>query len=232
MKRWWYTPRDSAWVRKNVRRVRPVLAGAVMAGALCFPIPGEASQCPGGMCISLPRTGGAVIAAWAFGTLSDAKQPESEACDLAHVCSLVISSNGGAGTGTGVTIKNDPATSTQADPPPNLPFTLTETIDYRHPVIKERDNAGQGACYPANGVMTITADASDTLVLDIVGQACQVGASPNLILTGSYFSDTASTGQFAETDGIGSVNINNPSGLEGAWKNMKASFLGQLKYTP
>jgi hypothetical protein len=80
---------------------------------------------------------------------------------------------------TGATIKNDPATSAQADRPPNLQFTLTEAIEYRHPVTRaagdEEDNAARGACFPANGVMTITANASSTLALDIVGQAGQVG---------------------------------------------------------
>jgi hypothetical protein len=183
----------------------------------------------------LPRTSGAAITAWAFGTLSDATQPNSEAgCDLSHVCALAISSNGGAGSGTGATIKNDLETPPQVDPAPNLPFSLTEAIDYPHPVTRGAPgNTAQGACYPASGVMTITADASSTLVLDIVGQACQVGPSPaQLVFTGSYVSDTASTGQFANTDGIGSVSINNPSGLDGTSKNMKASFLGQLKYTP
>jgi hypothetical protein len=228
MKRWWNSLQQRP--TRGIRRVGRALMPVVMAGAVSPPIARPATDT---FSPTHSRTSGAVIAAWAFGTLTDAKQPESEACDLAHVCSLVISSNGGAGTGTGVTIKNDPATSTQADPAPNLPFTLTETIDYRHPVIKERDNAGQGACYPANGVMRITADASSTLVLDIVGEACQVGPSPaQLIFSGSYVSDTASTGQFADADGIGTVNINNPSGLEGTSQNMKASFLGQLKYAP
>ncbi|HEV2445150.1 MAG TPA: hypothetical protein VGS58_04490, partial [Candidatus Sulfopaludibacter sp.] len=167
--------------------------------------------------------------------LSDAKQPNSRAaCDLSQVCELAISSNGGVGTGTGATIKNDLETPPQTDPVPNLPFTLTEEIDYPHPVTRGAPgHTGQGACYPANGVMTITADASSTLVLDIVGEACQVGPSPaQLIFTGSYVSDRASTGQFANTDAIGGVSINNPSGLEGTSKNMKASLLGQVKYTP
>jgi hypothetical protein len=69
------------------------------------------------------------------------------------------------------------------------------------------------------------------LVLDIVGQACQVGSSTaRLVFTGSYVSDAASTGTVADADGIGTVNINNPSGLFGAGTNMKASLVGQLKY--
>ena len=84
--------------------------------------------------------------------------------------------------------------------------------------------------------MTIAIDASSTLVLDIVGQACQVGAAQ--VLTGTYVADAASTGKVANADGIGTVNINGPSGLSGArtytsaadttW--MKASLMGQLKY--
>ena len=230
MKRWWNSPQPA---RGNRRRVGRVLAPAMMAGAIClalprFPTPGEFQP-------MLPRTGGAVVAAWAFATLSDATQPNSDdACDLSHVCELALSSSGGAGTGTGATIKNDPTTSTQTDPVPNLPFTLTETIDYPHPVTRDANgHSGQGACYPAIAMMTITADASSTLILDIVGQACQVGPGPKqLVFTGSYVSDAASTGQFANIDGIGSVSINNPSGLEATSTDMKASFAGQLKYTP
>jgi hypothetical protein len=111
---------------------------------------------------------------------------------------------------------------------------LTETIDYQHPITKGvPGRTGQAACYPANGVVTITASTTSALVLDIVGQACQVGQNPTqVIFTGSYVSDEASTGLFANTDGIGQVSINNPSGLEGSVTTMKASFQGQLKYTP
>jgi len=234
MKRWWNTPTDAARARTTHRRVRRVLMSAVMACAVSVPIPSRAVEWNGRRSPTVARTSGAAVIGWAYGTLSDATQPNSEdECDLSHVCELVISSNGGAGTGTGATIKNEFETPGQTDPAPNLPFTLTETIDYPHPVIKERANANQGACYPANGVMTITADASSTLVLDIVGQACQVGWNPaQLVFTGSYVSDAASTGQFANVDGIGSVSINNPSGLEGTSEDMKASFLGQLLYTP
>ena len=187
-----------------------------------------------------------MVVAWAFATLSDPTQPNSnDECDLSHVCELALSSNGGAGTGTGVTIKNQAGTP-QTDPAPNLPFTLTEEIDYRNPSVipihrltpyhvtgDANGNSGQGACYPANGMMTITADASSTLVLDIVGQVCRVGSSTTqLVFTGSYISDAASTGQFANVDGIGGVSINNPSGLEGTSTDVKASFTGHLLYTP
>jgi len=232
MKRWWNLTLQRP-ARGNRRRVSRVLAPAMMAGAICvalprFPTPIEFQPI-------LPRTGGAVVVAWAFGTLSDATQPNSgDACDLSHVCELALSSNGGVGTGTGATIKNDPTTSTQADPEPNLPFTLTETIDYPHLGTRyAHGNSGQGACYSANGTLTITADAYSTLVLDIVGQACPVGqGAKQLVFTGSYVSDAASTGQFADVDGIGSVTINNPSGVEATSTNMKVSFTGQLKYTP
>ena len=211
-----------------------------MAGALCFPILSQSTE----HIITPPRTSGAVIQAWAFGTLSDARQPNSQAaCDLAHVCELAISSAGGAGTGTGATIKNSVETSPQVELLPNLPFTLTETIDYPHPVTKgvHGDN-GPGACYPASGVMTITINPSNpswTLVLDMVGQLCQVGSSSaRLVFTGSYVADAASTGPYP--DGIGSANINNPSGLSGAGTYtsaedttyMKASLVGQLKFFP
>jgi hypothetical protein len=42
----------------------------------------------------------------------------------------------------------------------------------------------------------------------------------------------ASTGQFANVDGIGSVSINNPSGIQATSTNMKVSLSGHLKYTP
>ncbi len=231
MKRWWNLPPQRP-ARGPRRRVSRILAPAMMAGALAFSASSQYAEWNGRP--SIARTGGAVVAAWAFGTLSSAKQLNYDAaCDLAYVCEVVISSNGGAGTGTGATIKNDLATSTQTDPAPNLPFTLTETIDYPHPAIKARGNASQGACYPANAWMTITVDASSTLALDIVGQACQMGlSSDQLVFTGAYVSDAASTGQFANVDGIGSVSISNPSGLESTSQNMKASFFGQLKYTP
>lgn len=237
MKRWWNTPRHSAPARVMRRRVGRALMGVVVAGAVSLPIPGHAS----GDQVRLPRTGGAVMEAWAFGTLSGATQPDSEkACDLNHVCALAISSAGGAGTGTGTTIKTSFESSSQVQPPPNLPFTLTETIDYGHPVSRGMSGArGAGACYPVSGVMSIAVDASSILVLDIVGQACQVGSNTaRLVFTGSYATDVASTGTVANADGIGSLNINNPSGLSVAegytsaadttW--MKASLVGQLLY--
>jgi len=227
MKRWWNLPPHRP-ARGNRRRVCRVLAPAMMAGAVCLALPHLTIQ---EFQPTLPRTSGAMVVAWAFGTLSDPKQPNSgDACDLSHVCELALSSDGGAGTGTGATIKTDVDTSSQTDPAPNLPFTLTETVDFPHPV---NGNSGQGACYPANGMMAMTAGAYSTLVLDLVGQACQVGhGARQLVFTGSYVSDTASTGQFANVDGIGSVAINNPSGLDGTSTNMKASFTGHLKYTP
>jgi len=88
MKRWWYTP-----LRKTVRRVRPVVAGAVMAGALCCPMQSAVDAYIGRAGVpTVARTSGAVIDAWAFGTLAEARQPDSQAaCDLSHVCALVIS---------------------------------------------------------------------------------------------------------------------------------------------
>jgi hypothetical protein len=221
----------------------------VTIGALSLPMarPSTTVTLPDGTVLvfpivsRLPRTGGAAIQAWSFGTLSEATQPDSKKeCDLDHVCELVISSAGGAGTGTGTTIKTSPETSLQVDPLPNLPFTLAETIDYAHPVTRgvKGDN-DPGACYPASGVMAIEIAPSSVLALDIVGRACQVGSSTaRLVFTGSYATDAASTGTFANADGIGSININNPSGLPGAGTNTsaadttwtKASLVGQLKY--
>ena|SRR5579864_3699983 len=237
MKPWWNMSRHSAPARITRRRVGGALMRVAMAGAVILPIPSQLTE----RIITPPRTTGAVIQAWAFGTLSDARQPNSQAaCDLAHVCELAISSAGGAGTGTGATIKNSFETSPQVELLPNLPFTLTETIEYPHPVTKGvPGNTGQGACYPASGVMTITINPSWTLVLDMVGQLCQVGSSSaRLVFTGSYVADAASTGPYP--DGIGSANINNPSGLSGAGTYtsaadttyMKASLVGQLKFFP
>jgi hypothetical protein len=227
MKRWWNTPKHSAPARVTRRRVGRALMRVVVAGAMSLPIPSHA----GDLVLSPRRTGGAVIEAWAFGTLSDAKQPDSQPCDLRNVCELAISSTGGAGTGTGATIQTSFQSASQGQPPPNLPFTLTETIDYAHPVSKGHGANGHGACYPGSGVMSIAIDASSTLVLDIVGQACQVGPSTaQLVFTGSYVSDAASTGKVADADGIGTVNIVNPSGLSSTGTNMKISLVGQLKY--
>ena len=248
MKRWWNTSSYPASARVRRRRVSRALMGIAMASAASLPIalPSRQICFPSGACFTfpdqqLPRTGGAVIQAWAFGTLSGASRPNSqEACDLEHVCALAISAAGGAGTGTGTTIKTSFQAASQVEPPPNLPFTLTETIDYGHPVTKGvHGDYGGGPCYPANGVMAIAVDPSSNLVLDIVGMACQVGDSmTRLVFTGSYVTDSASTGKVANADGIGSVTINNPSGLFGAGTNtsaadatsMKASLLGQLIY--
>jgi len=200
----------------------------VVAGAVSLPI-----ARPFGDLLDYPRTGGAVIEAWAFGTLSGATHPNSqEACDFDHVCALAISSAGGAGTGAGATIKTSFETTSQGEPSPNLPFTLTETIDYGHRITKGvHGDTGGGACYPGIGAMAITVDASSTLVLDIVGQACQVGNNTaQLVFTGSYVTDVASSGTVANADGIGSVSINSPSGLPGTGTNMKASLAGQLIY--
>jgi hypothetical protein len=248
MKRWWITSRQPVPAHVTRRRVGRVLAPAMMAGAVCLALPRPTlGQCADARaatsdarlavpeaCIHEPRTSGAVIEAWAIGTLSGAKRPDSEPCDLEHVCELAISSAGGAGTGTGTTIKTSPQTSSQADPSPNLPFTLTETIDYKHPTTTGvRGDNGPGACYPGSGVMTITVDASSNLVLDIVGQLCQVGSNTTqMVFTGSYVTDAASSGTVADADGIGTVNINNPSGLFSTGSNVKASFVGQLKYGP
>jgi hypothetical protein len=225
MKRWWNTPRHYASARVTRRRIGRVLMGIAMTCAVSLPIarPGP----------TLPRTSGAVIEAWAFGTLSGATHPNSqEACDLDHVCELAISSDGGAGTGAGTTIKTSFQTGSQGEPSPNLPFSLMETIDYSHPVTKGvRGNHGGGACYPGIGVMTIAIDPSSMLVLDIVGMACLVGSSTvQVVFTGSYVADDASTGTVANAWGVGTVNINNPSGLPGTGINMKGSLLGQLTY--
>lgn len=233
MKRWWNTPKRVR-AHSTSQGVRPVLMRAVVAGALSLPIPSQALDIiiiPRTSGVVLPRTGGAVIEAWAFGTLSDATQPNSrEECDLAHVCELAISSPGGTGTGTGVTVQTFFESTAQGTLPSNLPFALSETIDYPHPVTRGSNKSGQGACYPASGEMAI-ANGLSTLVLDIVGQACQMGSkTAQLVFTGSYVTDSASNGTFTNPDGIGTMSINTPSGLDGTGTNMKASLEGQLKY--
>jgi hypothetical protein len=245
MKRWWNTSSFPASARVTRRRVSRALMGVAMAGAVSLPVArSDITLCYtlpylGRNCVTVPlptaplRTSGAVIQAWAFGTLSGATHPNSqEACDFDHVCALAISADGGAGTGTGATIKTSFQAPSQVEPPSNLPFSLTETIDYGHPVTKGVHGVdGGGACYPANGAIGIAVDPSSILVLDIVGQACQVGNNTNqLVFTGSYVTSAASSGTFANADGIGTVSINTPSGLPGTGTNMKASLLGQLLY--
>ena len=159
MKPWCITPKRVR-ARSTRHRVRRVLMRAAVAGALSMPISSQAADIviiiPRTSPVVLPRTGGAVIEAWAFGTLSDATQPNSsDECDLAHVCELAISSPGGTGTGTGVTVQTFFESTAQGTLPSNLPFALSETIDYPHPVTRGSDKSGQGACYPASGEMAI-----------------------------------------------------------------------------
>jgi hypothetical protein len=238
MKKWWNTPSHPAPARVTRRRVGRAVMRVAIAGALTLPMarPAGDQLTPDPVCCTPreePRTSGAVIQAWAFGTLNGATHPNSqEACDLDHVCALAISSAGGAGTGAGATIKTSFETTSQGQPQPNLPVTLLETIDYGHPVTKGvHGNNGGGPCYPGIGVMAIQVDTSSILVLDIVGQACQVGNTmARLVFTGSYVTDAASSGTVANADGVGTVSINNPSGLPGSGTNMKISLEGQLIY--
>ena len=103
MKRRSHKPRRAAQSRDMLHRAGPVLLGVAIAGAASFPTSSFSSAIP-----STHRTSGAVIEAWAFGTLSDATRPNSQAaCDLKHVCALAISSNGGTGTGAGATGTDD-----------------------------------------------------------------------------------------------------------------------------
>jgi len=133
MKRWWMYKTERTHAGSGRRRVQRVLARAAVAGALSLPISSQAADIiviPRTGPVVLPRTGGAVIEAWAIGTLSQAPQPNApDACVLTHVCELVISSPGGAGTGTGVTIQTSFQSPAQGSLPPNLPFALSETIE-------------------------------------------------------------------------------------------------------
>ena len=240
MKRWWHTPKELR-ARSMRHRGRGILMRAAVAGALSLPIPATAADIifiPRTSGVVAPRTGGAVIEAWAFGTLSEARQPNSrEECDLSHVCELAVSSPGGEGTGTGVTVQTSFQSAAQGTLPSGLPFALTETIDYQHPATKDSGASGQGACYPASGEMVI-GNGPSLLVLDLVGRVCEVsynqyGGTVNktqMIFTGSYVTDVASNGTFTNADGIGTITINTPSGLHGTGTTMKASLRGQLKY--
>jgi hypothetical protein len=178
-----------------------------------------------------PERWGAVIEAWAFGALSGASQTNSlNQCDLSHACALAVSSPGGTGTSAGVTVKTFFQSAAQGDLPANLPFTMMETIDYQHPATIGSEK-GQVACYPAYGTMLISSDPTSVLVLYFVGQACLLDSmTTGLVFTGSYTTGSASTGTFANADGIGSMNIISPSGLPGTWTEMKASMVGQLTY--
>jgi hypothetical protein len=125
MKRWWNMSSHPAPARVKHHRVGRVLARVVIAGAVSLPTPSHAAGDP---VLNPRRTGGAVIEAWAFGTLTAATQPDSqESCDLRNVCALATSSTGGSGTGTGATTQTSFQSASQGQPPPNLPFTLTET---------------------------------------------------------------------------------------------------------
>src|SRR5271166_5837489 len=156
MKRWWNLPPQRP-VAGTRRRAGRALMRVVVAGAVSLPIAKPDSvYCryisPGNYDCeivvprqTLPRTGGAVIQAWAIGTLSGATHPNSqESCDFDHVCTLAIAADGGAGTGTGATIKTSFQAPSQIEPPSNLPFGLTETIDYGHPVTKGVHGANGG----------------------------------------------------------------------------------------
>src|SRR5271156_6016624 len=85
---------------KTVSRFAPALVTAAMAGAASGMFDGDSASAN-----CLPRTGGAVVEAWAFGPLTGAAQPNSTApCDLKHLCDIVVASSGGA-PGVGVQIK-------------------------------------------------------------------------------------------------------------------------------
>ena len=209
---------------KPLSRVAPALVTAAMAGAVSGAFGSDDALA------SCFRTGGAVVEAWAFGTLTTATQPppkSTTACDLSHACQLVVDSAGGAGTGTGLQV-NELFNPPQGPLPSNLPFELVETIDYPHGV---RNGVG-GSCYPVNGTITATVDASSTLVLDFQGQACEMAtAQGEVIVDGHYIGDPASTGEVANPDAVGSIDIESPSGLESTATALKASLTGQLLFS-
>jgi hypothetical protein len=75
------------------------------------------------------------------------------------------------------------------------------------------------------------ANGPSLLVLGMVGQVCQAGSNmAQMIFTGSYVTESSSNGAFTNADGIGTMTINTPSGLQGTGTTMKASLEGQLKY--
>jgi hypothetical protein len=212
--------RDRVGSAKSASRVVPTLMSAAIAGAASGVFGSDDASAT---CF---RTGGAAVVAWAFGTLSGASPPHSTmACDLAHVCDVVVSDAGGK-PGHGLQVKalfNPP----QGQLPPNLPFRLTETIDYPDAVT----NGAGGACYPVNGTITAQVNSSSKLVLDFQGQACEMAAGRGeAIVDGHYIGDPASTGELADLDAIGAVDIKGPSGLADSATTLKASLTGQLLF--
>ena len=213
--------RRGRWQRCGGRsRIGPALVTASLAGAATAVFSGDNASAT---CF---RTGGAVVEAWAFGALTGATRSDStKSCELGHVCQVVVASAGGsAGNGLQVrTLFNPP----QGDLPPNLPFELTETIDYPD----RFTNGAGGTCYPVNGTITAEVDLSSTLVLDFQGQACEMTAAPGeVIVDGYYIGDPASTGTVADLDAVGSIQIESPNGLKGGVTKLKASLRGQLLF--
>ena len=149
----------------------------------------------------------------------------TNACDLTHLCDLVIADPGGL-AGHGFTIKTS-FNPREVKFRPNLPFILNETIHY-----PEATNGVGGECFPSGGTISISVNSSTTLVLDFQGQACQLGSRNYLVFDGFYVADSASTGMAGQTlDAIGSMQMETPSGLSGGETGLKLSLRGQLLFT-
>jgi hypothetical protein len=190
-------------------------------------------------CARLPRTGGAVVEAWAHGAvieavsrtgpavpdgwahgaiIEEAPSGGSTTCDLSHACELIARSSG-IGTTSGITIKRQFAPSSFKFPA-NLPFEFRELIDY--------PNGDASGCYPTTGSIRVALRASDQLVLDFQGRACGIGGTSQLLFTGTYLGSTQSTGMFANAPALGTLNIQNASGLPDSVKLIWISLSGQF----
>jgi hypothetical protein len=232
--------------RKALRRIVSGLAVATSAGiaAEMWDLNSEAciinADVNASACANLPRTGGAVVEAWAHGAVIEAvrrTQPAvpdgwahgaiieeapnggSTTCDLGHACELIARSSG-IGTTSGITIKRQFAPSSFAFPA-NLPFEFRELIDY--------PNGDASGCYPTTGSILVILDASDQLVLDFQGRACGIGdGTSQLLFAGTYLGSTQSTGVFANAPALGTLNIQNASGLPDSVKLIWVSLSGQF----
>jgi hypothetical protein len=174
-----------------------------------------------------PEDRGAVVEAWAFGSLTEATQPSSAlACDPTHPCDLIVADPGGS-KGHGFMIKTffNPQ---EVQFNPNLSFILNETINYPGAT----SNGSEGECFPSDGTISISVNPSSTLVLDFQGQACQLGSRNGLVFDGHYVADNASTGAATQQlDAIGAIQMETPSGLSGGWTGLKVALEGQLLFT-
>ena len=138
---------------------------------------------------------GVAVTNWGQGVRSDVVQPGTTTpCDSSHACQI---------TASGLAAGEFGIESGHAH------FTIVETIDFS----RSRANGTGGLCYPAGGHLSLTPErVQATLVVDFQGEACQWSSSALItIFTGSWVADTASTGRFTGTDGVGTINLGTPT---------------------